>query len=247
MLKTTGDSVDMAKNQSRKNKPSDQAAKKKAAAQAANQAAAAAKPKTGKIKDEDILYQVKTKKDSGMLKAFITFTYRVLHPRVSARLVFYGIIVLLPGIFYFKDVFWKVFFIAIGAALILLGFFRQYLSLAITKKNDPDYKSGAEFTYNFSNTDGEFLKNGEVFAGLGKYKNIAGFYHDDDYLYMSLASKELIIIPKNAFTVGDSDAFEEFIYKKSKKTCHWLPDNFRDQWKKRRAERAAAADKMSQR
>lgn len=229
----------MAKNQARKNDPAKQANKAKAAESKAKEQA-----KKPKIKEEDVLYQVKTKRDEGLIKAFITFTYRVMHPRVSARLVFYGLIVLLPGIFFFKDLFWRIFFIAIGAALILLGFFRQYISLAITKKNDPDYKSGAEFTYNFTNMDGEFLKNGEPYSGLGKYKNIAGFYHDNDYLYMSLTTKELIIIPKKAFTIGDADSFEEFIYKKSKKTCHWLPDNFRDQWKKRRAERAAASGNM---
>ena len=202
----------MAKNQSRRSTSSKNASKAKS-----QTAKAKEQTTTPKIKDEDILYQVKTKRDADLIKAFITFTYRVNPPRVSARLVFYGIILILPGIFYFKDLFWKIFFIAIGVALILLGFFRQYISVAMTKKNDPDYKSGAEFTYNFTNVDGEFLKNGEVYSGLGKYKSIAGFYHDDDYLYMSLTSKELVVIPKKAFTIGDADSFEEFIYKKSKK------------------------------
>ena len=35
------------------------------------------------------------------------------------------------------------------------------------------------------------------------------------------------------------------VYKKSKKTCRWIPDNFRDQMKQRRAKRAVGADPQS--
>ncbi|MBQ6151989.1 MAG: YcxB family protein [Mogibacterium sp.] len=195
-------------------------------------------------KPKEVLYQVKTKRDSGVLKAYITFTYRMMHPGVSARLVLYGLIVALPGIFFFRDLYWKIFFTCIGVLMILLGLFRQYISLWLTKRNDPDYKSGAEFTYNFTVNDADFLKNGDRFSGIGKYKDITGFYHDDSYLYMGMKNKEIIVIPKDAFTIGDSDSFEEFIYKKSKKTCHWLPDNFRDAMKQRRAQRAVSSGDM---
>ena len=50
------------------------------------------------------------------------------------------------------------------------------------------------------------------------------------------------ILPKDAFTIGAPADFEEFIYKKSKKTCKWLPNKLSDRIKKRRAERAVAAD-----
>ena len=73
---------------------------------------------------------------------------------------------------------------------------------------------------------------------------LTGFYHDDSYLYMGLKNKEIIIIPKSAFTIGDSDSFEEFIYKKSRKTCHWLPNNYRDAMKQRRAQRAVSSGDM---
>lgn len=239
----------MAKNKSRSNKsgaqskPKDGAqAKPKDGAPKNNAAKDAASGSSGsaQAKPKEVLYQVKTKRDSGVIKAYITFTYRIMHPGVSARLMLYGLLVALPGIFFFKDLYWRVFFTGIGVLLILLGLFRQYISLWMTKRNDPDYQSGAEFTYNFTNSNAAFLKNGERFSGFGTYKDITGFYHDDSYLYMGLKSKELIVIPKSAFTIGDSDSFEEFIYKKSKKTCHWLPDNFRDAMKQRRAARAAA-------
>jgi hypothetical protein len=231
----------MAKNKSRSNKPTAQAKPKNAVptGEAVKTEAANAQ-----AKQKEVLYQVKTKRDSGVLKAYITFTYRMLHPGVSARLMLYGLIVALPGIFYFKDLYWKIFFTGIGVLMILLGLFRQYISLWMTKRNDPDYKSGAEFTYNFTIKDADFMKDGVRFSGLGNYKDITGFYHDDSYLYMGMKNKEIIVIPKDRFTIGDSDSFEEFIYKKSKKTCHWLPNNYRDAMKQRRAQRAVQSGSM---
>ncbi len=229
----------MAKNKSRSNKSSSSQAKPKQAVQKQQ-----AETSVAQVKQKEVLYQVKTKRDSGVLKAYITFTYRMLHPGVSARLVLYGLIVALPGIFFFKDLYWRIFFTGIGVLMILLGLFRQYISLWMTKRNDPDYQSGAEFTYNFTVNDADFLKDGIRFSGIGKYKDITGFYHDDSYLYMGLKNKEIIVIPKNAFTIGDSDSFEEFIYKKSKKTCHWLPNNYRDAMKQRRAQRAVSSGDM---
>ncbi len=226
----------MAKNKSRSNKPASQV-KPKTEAQKSSE--------NTQEKPKEVLYQVRTKRDSGVIKAYITFTYRMLHPGVSARLMLYGLIVALPGIFFFKDLYWRIFFTGIGVLMILLGLFRQYISLWMTKRNDPDYKSGAEFTYDFTEKDADFLKNGERFSGIGKYKDITGFYHDDSYLYMGMKNKEIIVIPKDNFTIGDSASFEEFIYKKSKKTCHWLPDNFRDAMKQRRAQRAVQSGNMT--
>lgn len=231
----------MAKNKSRSSKPAAQAKPKNAAPAGEASKSEASKAQT---KQKEVLYQVKTKRDSGVLKAYITFTYRMLHPGVSARLMLYGLIVALPGIFFFKDLYWKIFFTGIGVLMILLGLFRQYISLWMTKRNDPDYKSGAEFTYNFTVNDADFLKNGVRFSGIGKYKDITGFYHDDSFLYMGMKNKEILVIPKDRFTIGDSASFEEFIYKKSKKTCHWLPDNFRDAMKQRRAQRAVSSGTM---
>jgi len=214
---------------------------------AAENPAESAKPvrENRSAKKKDALYRVVTKKDAGIIKAYITFTYRVFHPGVSARLFIYGLLILLPGVFFFKDVFWKLFFIVIGIAVILLAFFRQYISLGITKKNDPDYKSGAEFTYDFYESSAAFFKNGERFSQLDKYKDITNFYYDDGYYYLAIKGRDLFIMPKDRFTVGDPKDFEEFIYKKSKHSCRWIPDKFGDKLKKRRAERTIAAEKMA--
>ena len=228
----------MAKNQAKKSRPKDEAA-------AAAKAEAAKKKAAEAAADKEVIFQVKTKRTSEVLLAFITFNYRIFHPNTSARLLIYGILVLLPGIFFFKDMFWKVFFIAVGLALILLAFFRQYISLWITKKNDPDYRSGAEFTYNFCENDADFFRNGEWFSKLERYKDITNFYYDDEFYYLAVKGRDFYVIPRKAFTVGDAADFEEFIYKKSKHTCRWIPNKFSDKMKKRRAERTIAAEKMS--
>ncbi len=224
----------MAKNKSRQTKTQSQAKPKNEV-----------KPEKAAPRDKDPVYQVVTKRDSGVIKAYITFTYRVFHPGVSARLFIYGLLILLPGIFFFKDLFWKLFFIVIGIAVMLLAFFRQYISLWITRRNDPDYKAGTVFTYNFYDTDAEFLKGDTVFSRLAKYKDITNFYYDDDYYYLAIQGRDFFVIPKSAFTEGDPAGFEDFIYKKSKHTCRWIPDKFSDKMKKRRAERTIAAEKMS--
>lgn len=224
------------------------AAEKAAGAQkAAEKPAEAARPaqENKSSKKREALYRVVTKKDSGIIKAYITFTYRVFHPGVSARLFIYGLLILLPGVFFFKDPFWRIFFIAIGIAVMLLAFFRQYISLGITKKNDPDYKSGAEFTYDFYESSAAFFKNGERFSQLDKYKDITNFYYDDGYYYLAIKGRDLFVIPKDRFTVGDPAEFEDFIYKKSKHSCRWIPDKFGDKLKKRRAERSIAAESMA--
>ena len=186
------------------------------------------------------VFQLKTKRTSGIIKAYITFTYRILHPGVTPRLILYGLLVAAPGIFFFKDLYWKIFFIAIGVAMILLGFFRQYISLAMTKKNDPDYRSGVEFTYDFYESSAAFFKGDERFSGITKYKDITGFYYDEGYYYLGVG-KEVHVLPKDAFTIGEPAAFEEFIYKKSKVICRWLPDKFSERMKQARARRAVAS------
>ena len=219
----------MAKNQSKK---------KQSTGQAKPESSKTAK--TAGSGTQTAIYQLKTKRTSGIIKAYITFTYRILHPGVTPRLILYGLLVAAPGVFFFKDVFWKVFFIAVGAAMILLGFFRQYISLAMTKKNDPDYRSGAEFTYDFYESSASFFKEGERFSGITKYKDITGFFYDEGYYYLGIG-KEVHVLPKDAFTIGEPSGFEEFIYKKSKVICRWLPNKLSDRMKKRRAERAVAS------
>jgi hypothetical protein len=223
----------MAKNKTRSNKTSSQS-----------------KPKTGaqkntKVSDKqkDVLYQIRTKRDSGVLKAYITFTYRVFHPKVTARMVLYGLLILAPG-FVVKTQALKIILWVLGGLVVLLGLFRQYISLAITKKSDEDYRKGTEFVYEFTQNDASFFRDGELSVYSSRYKDIDAVFYDEDYYYLSLTSREFFVIPMDKFTIGDPSTFGDFMYKKSKKVCRWIPAKFSNQLKKMRSQRAIAREQL---
>ena len=174
---------------------------------------------------KDVLYQIKTKRSSDVLKAYITFTYRVFHPKVTARMLLYGLMIFVPG-------------------FILLGLFRQYISLAITKRADEDYRNGTEFVYEFTQNDASFYREGELTAYSNKYKDIDAVFYDEDYYYLSLTSREFFVIPMSGFTIGDPSTFGDFMYKRCKKVCRWIPAKPLNKLKKMRSQRAVARDQI---
>ena len=188
----------------------------------------------------EVIYQVKTKRDSDVIKAYITFNYRAFHPGVTGRLIFFGILIALPAIIV-QQVWLKAVCIIFGMLLILLGLFRQYISLALTKRNDEAYKNGTEFTYDFTLNDARFYSDDDLTSSISKYKEIIDFFYDDDYYYLGIRNRDFFILPKSRFTKGDPAEFADFIYKRCKKTCKWLPNKFSDRMKQRRASRALAA------
>ena len=223
----------MAKNKTRSNKTSSQAKPKNEA------------HKTSKVSDKpkDVLYQIKTKRDSGVLKAYITFTYRVFHPKVTARMVLYGLLIIAPG-FVVKTQALKIILWVLGGLVVLLGLFRQYISLALTKRSDADYRNGTEFVYEFTQNDASFFRDGELSAYSNRYKDIDAVFYDEDYYYLSLTSREFFVIPMNRFTIGDPSTFGDFMYKKSKKVCRWIPAKLGNKLKKYRSGRAVVRDQM---
>ena len=223
----------MAKNKTRSNKTSSQA-KPKTEAQ-----------KTSKVSDKkkEVLYQIRTKRDSGVLKAYITFTYRVFHPKVTARMVLYGLLIIAPG-FVVKTQALKIILWVLGGLVVLLGLFRQYISLAITKKTDEDYRKGTEFVYEFTQNDASFFRDGELSVYSSRYKDIDAVFYDEDYYYLSLTSREFFVIPMDKFTIGDPSTFGDFMYKKSKKVCRWIPAKFSNHLRKMRSQRAIAREQL---
>ena len=223
----------MAKNKTRSNKTSSQAKPKNEA------------QKTSKVSDKpkDVLYQIKTKRDSGVLKAYITFTYRVFHPKVTARMVLYGLLIIAPG-FVVKTQALKIILWVLGGLVVLLGLFRQYISLALTKRSDADYRNGTEFVYEFTQNDASFFRDGELSAYSNRYKDIDAVFYDEDYYYLSLTSREFFVIPMDRFTIGDPSTFGDFMYKRCKKVCRWIPARLGNKLKKYRSSRAVIRDQM---
>ena len=223
----------MAKNKTRSNKTSSQAKPKNEA------------QKTSKVSDKpkDVLYQIKTKRDSGVLKAYITFTYRVFHPKVTARMVLYGLLIIAPG-FVVKTQALKIILWVLGGLVVLLGLFRQYISLALTKRSDADYRNGTEFVYEFTQNDASFFRDGELSVYSNKYKDIDAVFYDEDYYYLSLTSREFFVIPMDRFTIGDPSTFGDFMYKRCKKVCRWIPAKLGNKLKKYRSGRAVVRNQM---
>ena len=237
----------MAKNKARSNKPAAQSGQQKKAQNSkpkdSTQNAVKKIPEKAPDKPKEVLYQIKTKRDSGVLLAYITFTYRVLHPKVTARMVLYGLLILAPG-FVVKAQALKIALWVLGGLVVLLGLFRQYISLALTKKSDADYRNGTEFVYEFTKNDASFYREGELTAYSSKYKDIDAVFYDEDYYYLSLSGREFFVIPKDRFTIGDPATFGDFMYERCKKVCRWIPQKYSNRLRKRQSQRAIAKETM---
>ncbi len=201
-------------------------------------------PEKAAGKPKEVLYQIRTKRDSGVLKAYITFTYRVFHPKVTARMVLYGLLIIAPG-FVVKAQALKIVLWVLGGLVVLLGLFRQYISLALTKQSDEDYRNGTEFVYEFTQNDASFFRDGELTAYSSKYKDIDAVFYDEDYYYLSLTSREFFVIPMDRFTIGDPSTFGDFMYKRCKKVCRWIPAKLGNKLKKYRSSHAIVRDQMN--
>ena len=238
----------MAKNKTRSSSPAAQSGKQKKAPSNSTQNSKAQNAEiknTDKApeKPKDVLYQIRTKRDSGVLKAYITFTYRVFHPKVTARMVLYGLLIFAPG-FVVEAQALKIILWVLGALVILLGLFRQYISLALTKKSDEDYRNGTEFVYEFTMNDASFYRDGELSVYSSRYKDIDAVFYDEEYYYLSLTSREFFVIPMDRFTIGDPSTFGDFMYKRCKKVCRWIPVKFSNQLRKMRSQRAIAREQL---
>ncbi len=238
----------MAKNKTRTSAPAAKSGQKKKAQSSKSQNTEAQDtvnklPDKTPEKPKEVLYQVRTKRDSGILKAYITFTYRVFHPKVTARMVLYGLLIFVPG-FYVKARALKVVLWVLGGLVVLLGLFRQYISLALTKKSDEDYRNGTEFVYEFTQNDASFFRDGELSVYSSRYKDIDAIFYDEDYYYLSLTSREFFVIPMDRFTIGDPSTFGDFMYKKCKKVCRWIPAKFSNKLRKMRSQRAIAREQL---
>ena len=233
----------MAKNKSRSSAPAPQSGQKKKAQNNKVKNAENKVADKAPEKPKEVLYQIRTKRDSGVLKAYITFTYRVFHPKVTARMVLYGLLIFAPG-FVVKAKALKIILWVLGGLVVLLGLFRQYISLALTKKTDEDYRNGTEFVYEFTQNDASFYRDGELSVYSSRYKDIDAVFYDEDYYYLSLTSREFFVIPMDRFTIGDPSTFGDFMYKRCKKVCRWIPVKFSNRLRKMRSQRAIARERL---
>ena len=102
-------------------------------------------------------YEVQTRRDTKLIKRFINFKNRVEHPTVTPGLILIGItFILLPFVRpeIKKDIGNSGVAVSalIGAFLTFLGIGRQYITIALMKRN-PDIALNEEINYLFGNEE----------------------------------------------------------------------------------------------
>lgn len=213
------------------------------------------------------LYQVAYKRDDSVLLAFITFNYRVVHPKVFLRSILYAIVFITFGVVASSAVFSAICFL-LAAFCLGLVMFRKNISLNMTKKDDQDYINGTVYTYNFTANGARMLRDNKPEVYAKSYKSsVKAFFGDQSFYYLLVSPDDLFVLPKDRFTIGDPEEFKDFIIEKTGLEMRWIPygikgvlnslKNFSQQpvidtegWKelvsnrrdKRRAEKSAAEE-----
>lgn len=172
---------------------------------------------------QEIKYKVVAKRDSDMIKAFLTFLNRVKNPRVTTNFIVFGLVIFFLPFTTTGQPILSVCCYIIGAFMVLMGFFRHYIPLSMMKKKDPDYISGTIYTYIFGNRDVQVFKGDELYLLAGSYQKITSFFNDEYYYYVGMNNDDLFVLPRNCFTVGDAAEFENYICDRSQMECRWIP------------------------
>lgn len=167
-------------------------------------------------------FVVDIRRDTDMMMTYIKFYNRVKHPRVTFNLIMTGILLAvipilvknlaLPGV---------IVCYGMGVLLVLVGLFRQYLSLSMMK-SDPKVKENEEITYLFGNTGVRVRQNGSV-DNMGYYKTVYRIWEDEKTYYVGMNEDDLLILPKTNFGQGEQKEFKEFILEKSGADYRWVP------------------------
>lgn len=167
-------------------------------------------------------YVASVKRDEKLLKTFVKFSNQVRHPRTTVYMITVGAMLIalpiankgiaLPGV---------IICYVMGTLMVLIGLFRHYIGVQMLK-NNPETKLDEEITYIFGNTDVKTDKAG-VLEKLGSYSKIYRLWEDEKVFYIGMNEDDLIVLPKQDFTVGDVSAFRDFILEKSGAIYTWQP------------------------
>ena len=189
---------------------------------------------TSTVDRRKIHYKVNTVRDTKLMKSFINFKNRVQHPTVTPGILLIGAtFVLLP--FVRPEIRTEignagtVISVLIGALMMLLGVGRQYITIALMKKN-PENILGEEIVYLFGNDDIRAKKKASE-ERVGFYKNVYSLWEDENTFYIGLDNDELIILPKSAFMEGNVEAFKLFVIEKSNAKYIWSPKKWKNKQK----------------
>lgn len=167
-------------------------------------------------------YIVRVTRDKKLLKAFVKFSNRVRHPRVTVYMVTVGVMLLalpflnediaLPG---------RIISFVVGALMVPFGIFRHNISVSMMADN-PATKLGAKLTYLMGSTGIHVEEEGKV-ENFGSYKKIYRLWEDETFFYIGMNDDDLLVFPKADFERGDVGTFRDFILEKSRVDFRWVP------------------------
>lgn len=180
-------------------------------------------------------FKVVTKRTIKSVKDYILFVYRARYPKTTGHFIMIGILLMGPPLILEElrdNVTLVKAMMIIGAISLLMAFFRHYIAVFRTIKDDEAYKEGWELTYQFTQKGIYAYRNGEMEKNVGSYSHVTAIYSSEQYFYIEIDEEEMYVLPVKDFAEGAPGEFEEFITKKSNIACKWYPTTFRNKFAK---------------
>ncbi len=162
------------------------------------------------------VYEVRTKHTKKVLEDFITFTFKMKNPTMTAMIAIFGICFYTLAYIGRDRLFLVIPCIILGTVIVVFAFTRKKIAFSKLSKNDPNYQNQSEICFVFGERE-MTIENG---TGDGiqhvKYGEIPFIYGDNNYFYISINNEMVHLIPKTDFTIGTPEGFYDFISNKTK-------------------------------
>lgn len=177
-------------------------------------------------------FKVVMKKDSEVLKDFISFTYRAKGASGRFKLRAFAIGLVAIGYLAAKggNTTQGAVIGTVGIALLVFSLFLPQIAVWRLKRADLAYKNQTELTYAFTNGNIHVYENGELSQNVGGYSSVSCFYGDEKNYYVGVNNEDLYLLPKKAFVEGNVEEFQEFIERKSNEKFEFLPGTVKNKW-----------------
>lgn len=163
------------------------------------------------------VYEVKTVHTKKVLKDFVTFTYLMKNPAMTAMIIvfaacFYTLAYIgrdRPALY--------IPCIILGTIVFLFALLRKYIAVGKLAKADPNFQNQTVIHLTFGEKEFTVEDAGQSGVQHLKYAEIAFIYADNEYYYISVNNEMIHMIPKGDFITGTSEEFYQFISNKTGK------------------------------
>lgn len=173
------------------------------------------------------IYEVDTRHDERVLKAFIGFNTEMKASHAVFRLILLGICLFTMAYIAREYRVLSIVFAALGVLFVASAFGRKSLGVMKLKKVDPLYKNQTQIHMVFGHS-GFVISTDET--RNYKYGEIQGLYGDDNFFFMHTDDDELMVIPKADFTSGSAADFYHFIMDKTGKDILPVNQSFKEKY-----------------